>query len=404
MRRKIRYLFLVWAVWSLLFGSYEYMKMQIPGTLRLYKEEAVDVLSADQERISPRQLHLNFSGTVDLTEHSGGSYRAVCKLFGIIGLKTVQIDVVEKNEVIPGGIPVGIYVETDGVFVIGTGQVETLSGQVAEPAVNIVKTGDYITCFNGKKITKKDQISEQMQEFTGGEVVLGIRRNEEDIRVSVTPALTKNGWQLGLWIRDDTQGIGTLTYVTKNREFGALGHGISDNDSGLLMEISEGKLYETKILEIIKGKKGAPGEISGSINYRNRYLYGKILSNSTGGINGIANTHLLEEIDASAVEIALKQEVCEGEAVLLSAVDGSLKEYKIEITDIYVGGYEVNKEMKFKVTDERLLELTGGIVQGMSGSPIIQNGKLVGAVTHVLVNDPTTGYGIFIENMLDAAA
>ncbi|MGN0334620.1 MAG: SpoIVB peptidase [Lachnospiraceae bacterium] len=405
MLKKIsRYLLILWVIWGTAFGSYECLNMRIPEKIRIFQEDAVDVLFNDQEAISPQKLHLDFSGTVAMSENKDGSYQASCKLFGLINLKTVQVDVVTREAVIPGGLQVGIYVETDGVFVIGTGQVETVSGEVAEPAENIIKTGDYIVSFNGKNITGKDQIAEQMKNFQGGEVILGIRRNQETFEVSVTPAQTKEGYCLGIWIRDDTQGIGTLTYLTQDGTFGALGHGISDNDSKLLMEVSGGKLYETKILDIVKGRRGEPGEIAGSINYNKEYLYGQIQKNSDCGIKGTANTHLTEEmkkLNAEPMPIGLKQEIKEGEASILSCVDGTLREYRINITAVDVGESDINKGMKIQVTDENLLMLTGGIIQGMSGSPIIQNGKLVGAVTHVLVNDPTKGYGIFIENMLE---
>ena len=271
------------------------------------------------------------------------------------------------------------------------------------PAKNILKTGDYITSIQGVKIYNKQDLIRNLAQFEGEELVLGIRRNGESIEVAISPVLSENGAQLGIWVRDDTQGVGTLTYLTLDGMFGALGHGISDADSELLMEVSGGKLYDCEIFDITKGKKGMPGKLSGKIIYSASNLYGDVRGNVSGGIYGKGNFHLRENVKNKPIPIALKQEVKEGEASVLSAVSGELKEYQVKLEKVYNGNNDVNKGMLLTVVDEELLSLTGGIVQGMSGSPIIQDGKLVGAVTHVLVNDPTRGYGIFIENMLDAA-
>ena len=392
--------FVIWSIWSSLLTAYELIKLQIPMTLHLYEEEAAEVLSGTQSKLSPRELYLDFAGDVEITETANGSYEAVCNLFGVIPIKTMEVSVVSKEELIPGGIPVGIYVQTDGVFVIGTGKIDTDSGQIESPAKNIIKTGDYITSVQGVSISRKQELIKQLAEFKEEELILGIRRKEENIEVAVHPLIGENGAQIGVWVRDDTQGVGTLTYITESGKFGALGHGISDADSELLMEVSNGRLYDCEIFHITKGQKGTPGKLSGKIVYSQSNLYGEVTGNLSGGIYGTANTHLLESVEYEKMPIALRQEVMEGEAVILSSVDGSLKEYKVEIKKVHKGEEDVNKGMELTVTDERLLELTGGIVQGMSGSPVIQNGRIVGAVTHVFVNNPEKGYGIFIEEML----
>lgn len=403
-KRLCKRLIFAWMLWSTLLTGYEITKMQIPLSMYLYKEDAVAVLSAGQKKISPKQLNLDFSGDIDITQISEHSFEAVCNLFGMIPLTTMEVEVVEKQEVIPGGIAVGVYVQTDGIFVIGTGDVITERGIFESPAKNIVKTGDYITSFQGEEICTKQDLVKKLETFQGEELILGIRRNQEDLQVSIHPVYEEEQCFIGIWVRDDTQGIGTLTYVTEHKKFGALGHGISDTDSEILMEVETGKIYDCEIIGITKGQAGTPGKLSGKIIYNNAHVYGKVSGNLSGGIYGTANEQLLEAVENTSLPIALKQEVQEGEAVILSAVEGTVKEYTVEITKIYRGEADVQKGMEVKVTDERLLALTGGIVQGMSGSPIIQDGKLVGAVTHVLVNDPTTGYGIFIENMLNAAS
>ena len=393
----------IWVLWSSLLTCYEWIRLQIPMTLYLYEEEAKEVLLNGQEKLSAEALYLDFSGDVKLQVSSSGGYEAVCNLFGMIPVKTMEVSVVRRQELIPGGIPVGVYVETEGVFVIGTGKIETEYGQLESPVKNILKTGDYIVRAGGIQIASKQGLIKFMENFQGEELILGIRRNEEYLEVAVRPVTGKNGAQLGVWVRDDTQGVGTLTYVSMDQKFGALGHGISDVDSELLMEVSEGKLYDCEIFEITKGQRGTPGKLSGKIVYSPDNLFGDVTGNLSGGIYGTANNRLMQKLECEPMPIALKQEVSEGEAVILSSVSGELKEYKVEIKKLHRGDDDVNKGMELTVTDSELLALTGGIVQGMSGSPIIQDGKLVGAVTHVLVNDPTRGYGIFIENMLDAA-
>lgn len=380
--------------------GYEVIRLQIPYIMHLYEEDAVAVLSGNGKKLSPEELHLDFAGDIEIARTAEGKYEAVCNLFGVIPLKTMEVKVIHKQELIPGGIPVGIYVQTDGIFVIGTGQIETANGSIESPAKNIIKTGDYITSFQGRKISRKQELINELAGFEGEELVLGIRRNEEDLEILIRPVHGESGAQIGVWVRDDTQGVGTLTYITEDGEFGALGHGISDEDSELLMEVSEGKLYDCEILQIIKGQKGVPGRLSGKIIYSQSNLYGKVSGNLSGGIYGTANAHLLESVETNYMPIALKQEIQEGTATIRCSVDGSVKEYTVEIKKVHKGEEDVNKGMELTVTDAALLELTGGIVQGMSGSPIIQNGKIIGALTHVFVNDPVKGYGIFIEDML----
>ena len=302
-----RRLLFIWVLWSTLLTGYELIKLQIPMTMRLYEDDAVEVLSGSEKRISPEKIHLDFAGDVQLTASEDGTYQADCKLFGVIPLKTVEIEVVSREELIPGGIPVGIYIETEGVFVIGTGEIETDTGEIESPAKNILKTGDYIISFDGQEISGKKELMELLEDFEGEEAVLGVRRNQECIEVAIKPVYVDDACNLGVWVRDDTQGVGTLTYVSGDRRFGALGHGISDSDSNLLMESSEGRLYDCEILAIIKGEKGTPGKLSGKIIYGNRYLYGEVTENISGGVYGTANEKLLQKLEYETMPIALKQ-------------------------------------------------------------------------------------------------
>ncbi|MCC8162678.1 MAG: SpoIVB peptidase [Lachnospiraceae bacterium] len=321
-----------------------------------------------------------------------------------LGLKEVSVQAVERASVIPGGVPIGVYLETRGVYVVGTSEVASADGLMREPALQIVKAGDYILAVNGKPVEDKDELIACIQANKTETMVLKLNRGGEELKVRLNAVQTDVGdYKLGIWVKDDIQGIGTLTYMTSDGSFGALGHGITDSDTGELLDAAGGSLYDTTILDIVKGVRGTPGELSGSITYSERHVRGTILQNTQAGIFGEADGILAGELGSETVEVAFRQEVETGTAVLRSAVSGELKDYEIEITEIRLNESDVNKGMVFRVTDQELLELTGGVIQGMSGSPILQNGRLIGAVTHVFVNEPAKGYAIFAETMVSAA-
>ncbi len=207
--------------------------------------------------------------------------------------------------------------------------------------------------------------------------------------------------KLGIWVRDNAQGLGTVTFLNTNSQFGALGHGIHDVDTNTLLDIHAGTVYETSIRDIQKGQDGTPGGMEGIIVYNNYNVLGSITLNTDCGIFGTIDRIDALFADQTPIETAVKEEIVEGPAVIRCAVEGTVKDYEIRVTKIDKNTSEVNKGIVIEVTDDRLLSVTGGIVQGMSGSPIIQNGKLIGAVTHVFVHDATKGYGIFIENMMN---
>lgn len=308
---------------------------------------------------------------------------------------------VSNKMVIPGGMPIGIYMKTDGVLVLGTDSIEGKDGQEYQPAKNLVKEGDYIVSINTEEVSSKKELVSKMASLDTNEVVLSLRREEELIDVKIKAVQGTNGdYKLGIWVRDSVQGLGTLTFVTTDNQFGALGHGIHDTDTDELIEMEEGRVYETKILRIEKGEKGSPGGMEGMIVYNRYNILGTIEKNTDIGIFGtLKNAESLTRQE-EAVPVCAKDDVKTGAAVIRCCVEGTVKEYEIEIQKINYFARETNKGMVIKVVDEELLEITGGIVQGMSGSPILQDGKIVGAVTHVFVNDPAKGYGIFIEEML----
>ena len=316
--------------------------------------------------------------------------------------KEVSAGTGSENLLIPGGMPIGIYMETDGVMVLGTDEIKSSDGSSTSPAKHLVKDGDYIVGIDEEEVENKQELIEVMQNLSKKTVILHLRRKMEYIDVKIHPAKDEEGkYKLGIWVRDNVQGLGTITFLNANSEFGALGHGIHDVDTSELLEISEGTLYETSIQNIKKGQNGSPGGMEGIIVYNHYNVLGSITSNTETGIYG-----KIDRVDKvfkkqEAYPAGSKEEIKTGKAYIRCAVSDEVKDYEIQITKIDLHPGEVNKGIEIRVTDEELLRITGGIVQGMSGSPILQDGKIVGAVTHVFVQDSTKGYGIFIENMLE---
>lgn len=308
----------------------------------------------------------------------------------------------ENDTVLLGGMPVGIYMETDGVMVLNTEKIEGIDGKEHEPAADVVESGDYITAVNHHEISGKADLLSAVDQIDGDDVVLTLRRGEDTMDRKISPIECEPGqYKLGIWVRDNVQGLGTITFLTEQSRFGALGHGISDTDTNMLMTIDSGRVYRTSIQDITKGYSGSPGTMEGIIVYNKYNILGTIDKNTETGIYGT-----IEKIDELfdeqiPIETASKDEIEIGDAKIRCYIDNEIKEYDIKVTDIDMTSSEVNKGLVIQVTDPELLEKTGGIIQGMSGSPIIQNGKLIGAVTHVFVQDSTKGYGIFIENMLN---
>lgn len=312
----------------------------------------------------------------------------------------VNADTSEKL-LIPGGMPIGIYLETEGVLVLGTDAITGEDGLNYEPAAHLVKQGDYIVGMDDETIKNKSELIECVNQLDHNDVILKIRREEQLIDVKMKAVKCgKDEYKLGIWVRDNAQGLGTVTFLNADSQFGALGHGIHDVDTNELLEISDGMLYSTSIKDIQKGEDGLPGGMEGIIIYNNYNILGSITENTEEGIFGKVDRVETLFSDEKPMEAAKLEEIKEGKATIRCAVDGTVREYEIRISKVDTGAKEVNKRIVLEVTDEELLELTGGIVQGMSGSPIIQDDKIIGAVTHVFVHDPTKGYGIFIEDML----
>ncbi len=342
--------------------------------------------------IENNDAHPAFSNN---NENSGKTSTNI-KLLGAFPVKEISVNSGVRQYVIPGGELVGIRLKTDGVLIVGTECFETENG-TADPAKNAgIEVGDTLKSIDDITISTNSQLAELISGCEGESLSVEIERDGQVFEVTLTPEISAltGVYKCGLWIRDSTGGIGTLTYCDlENGTFASLGHGIYDTDTGKLMPTASGKLSDATLSGVRKGTNGTAGELKGSISGE---AYGDIISNNENGIYGTVSFF---DLNSEALPVAYDSEIKTGYAQIISTVRGNEKEYfDIEIQKINYDSE--NKNMIIKVTDETLLELTGGIVQGMSGSPIIQNGMLVGAVTHVFVNDPTKGYGITINNML----
>lgn len=317
------------------------------------------------------------------------------KLFGLLPLKSVTVDVYDRILVYAGGMPFGVKLHTQGVIVVGIAP-----GDSQSPAYNAgIRVKDIITSISGKPVNSIEEVTSIVEASEGKPLDFTVTRGDSEYTFKVTPSFDKNEnkYKAGIWIRDSTAGIGTITYIIpKTLEFGGLGHGICDVDTGDLMPLLTGSVSDVTISGITRGRIGLPGELKG---YFGAERMGSLLANTNVGVYGVLSC-MPEQVASEPIPIALRHEVREGDAVIYTTVDGNcIGQYSVKISNINRTDGET-KSFVVTITDPKLLELTGGIVQGMSGSPIIQDGKLIGAVTHVMINDPTKGYGIFIEAML----
>lgn len=305
-------------------------------------------------------------------------------------------------QVIPVGEIVGIKLYTSGVLVVGTSGIEGEDGQTYKPYEDTeIQEGDSIISVNDNIVNNTEELIDAINMYDGEKIKIIYVRNNEERTCEITPVKDKVGkYKIGLWVRDSAAGVGTVTfYSDQTQSFAALGHAITDIDTGDIIQTSSGEIDSVNIISIVKGQERQPGKVQGTMKQNS--VIGKIYKNTQYGIYGIINNSTNIGIDYSRkMYVASRQEINLGEATILSNIDGKVKEYKIEIQKTYLNNNYDNKSMVIKVTDEELLNKTGGIVQGMSGSPIIQNGKFCGAITHVFVRDPSVGYAVFADKMI----
>ena len=320
-------------------------------------------------------------------------------------LTTLRKEKRKEIEVYPGGISIGVKINNKGALVVGYSDISTHDGLSESPGKMAgIELGDIIEEVNGENIETCSDLISKVKTCRNDEMTVKILRGNSELTKKISLIKEDNEYKIGLWVRDSTAGIGTLTFYDKDsKTFGALGHPITDGDTNVSFNIKSGTLLRSSVLSIKKGERGNPGEIKGLFINENESI-GNIEKNTNSGIYGDASVELINPNFNKAMTVAYRDEIKDGHAQIITTVeDGGAKAYDIEILKLLPQDEPGSKSMIIKIVDPVLLEKTGGIVQGMSGSPIIQNGKIIGAVTHVLINKPDVGYGIYIEWMLQDA-
>ena len=377
----------------------------IPKKIMLFKGEKINVKTIFGISLENNDLDFEtiLTSSEAINKQETGTTKYIVKLFGIFDVKDVDVSVIERIKVIPIGQVSGIKLYTSGVLVVGMSEIKGEDNLKYRPYENLgIQEGDTIVQVNNRSVIDTKDLIDIVNHSKGESINIKYVRNEEIQECNIKPVKISNTeYKLGLWVRDSAAGIGTMTYIEpKTNKFAALGHGITDIDTGNVLSISKGQLITTKIVSLIKGTNGNPGRIQGSINEQSKI--GKIEKNSIFGIYGtIEDITKVNPYNNQAIDVATRSEIQLGDATILCSIDGKkIEEYRIQIDKIYINNDYNNKSMLIKVTDEELLKKTGGIIQGMSGSPVIQNGKFIGAITNVLINDPTKGYVVFGDLMV----
>lgn len=377
----------------------------IPEKIIIYEGEDLNIkkifgISIEQESETSSVL-TSSEGSLNNTVNKNVENLEV-KLFNK-NVKNLDVNIIEKTQVIPIGLVSGIKLYTSGALVVGMSEIKGLDNQKYKPYEGSgIEEGDTIIQIGENEINNADDLVNAVNQSNGEELNIFYIRNGRKEETRIYPLKTgENEYKLGLWVRDSAAGIGTMTYYEpKTGNFAALGHGIADIDTGELIDVGNGEFITTKVLSIIKGENGTPGKIQGSINDQSQI--GTITKNSAFGIYGkVTDISKVSANSGKIMDVALRKDIKLGKATMLCSLDEkNAEEYEIEIEKIYLNNDYDNKSMLIKVTDKRLIEKTGGIIQGMSGSPVIQNGKFIGAVTNVLVSDPTQGYVVFGDIMI----
>lgn len=386
--------------------------IQLPKEITLFEGQEFSFQKSHPVSAEMNNSNLSVSvddtdNTVSLNANKYGKNEMLLELAGF-PIKKVDVNVLKDFKVIPGGQSIGVKLNTVGVLVVGHHQVAAVEGKQSPGEEAGIKVGDIITKINGKQIEKMSDVAPFVQEAgeTGKPLQIEISRESGKVTTELKPQKEKDEekFKLGLYIRDSAAGIGTMTfYHPESKKYGALGHVISDMDTKKPIVVEDGQIVRSTVTSIEKGSNGDPGEKLARFS-SDKEVIGNIQRNSPFGIFGKLNRDIENGVMDKALPIALSHQVKEGPAQILTVVDNDeVKLFDIDIVSTIPQKFPATKGMVLKVTDKELLDKTGGIVQGMSGSPIIQDGKVVGAVTHVFVNDPTSGYGVHIEWMLNEA-
>jgi stage IV sporulation protein B len=406
MRQKKIFFLLI--VFTILF-FYTINLNTIPEKIILFQNQKLEIgslrgINIDSEKgEKTEEKNQLFSKLTSIDGDVLGEIKLKINAFGKVPLKEVTVNVIPNVSVIPCGNAIGVRLYSEGVLVVGKSKVEGLDKNLYEPCKDLnIEQGDIIFEINNTKIENISELISVVNANGGNKANIKFKRDNSIFEGSIIPvkSIDDNMFRIGLWVRDGAMGIGTLTfYEPKGNYYGALGHGISDIDTKDLLKINDGTLNEAKIISVNKGKKSNPGELRGSLISNN--IIGSVDENNSYGIYDVYNSTNSLYRGKSPIPVAARNEIKEGRATILCTVEGTVpREYDIQIERILNLSSDSTKSMIIRVVDPELLAKTGGIVQGMSGSPIIQNGKFIGAITHVFVNDPTKGYGVFGDLML----
>lgn len=393
MKKKIIMLLLVFFL--LLIYIYTLVINYIPDKITLFEGEELSLKTFVGIGLERQDESLTVSSATN--SRSIGKEKVAVNLFDKLLIKNIDVSVIPKTKIIPVGSIAGLKLYTNGVLVVGMSEIE---GEKPYEHTGI-EEGDTILKINNDMVNSTDDLIQKVNMSKGNEIKVQYIHDNQSKECSIKPVAVKNEYKIGLWVRDSAAGVGTVTfYEPATQKFGALGHGITDIDTGELIDIASGEFVSANILNIKKGENGNPGKIQGTIEEQD--TIGNIDKNTQFGIYGkMKNISNLNIDKSKEMEVALRDEIKLGKATILCSLDNrKVEEYEIEIKKIYKENNYNNKSMEIKITDEKLIEKTGGIIQGMSGSPIIQNGKFIGAVTHVLVNSSTEGYAIFGDLMI----
>lgn len=386
-------------------GEKRILNFNLPFSISAKLEEENKIMQVNG--LVQNNYQLNLNEPIKLQTSNTGEIGVQLKLFGVIPIKNMKVKVLPDVKLYPGGQSIGVKLKTEGVIVVGLSEIIGEDGKSYCPGLDAnVNVGDIIYKINGKRVNTAEDVSRIVNHLTNQPVELNIKRKNRWEKISIKPIKDEvdGQYKIGLWVRDNTAGIGTLTFYHEgSNKYGALGHAITDVTTGIIMPVNDGEIVSAKVGSVLHGEKGKPGEIRG-IFYNEDKVIGNIEKNTSQGLYGSTYTKLINNKITKPISIGLQQHIKEGPAKILTTIEGNqVEQFDVEIEKIVPQSKKSEKGMIIQVTDSELLKKTGGIVQGMSGSPIIQNNKLVGAVTHVFVNDPTKGYGIFIEWMLEEA-
>ncbi len=374
-------------------------KLPLKATIEC-DDEIISCLKVNNKLISGGGSIFNIKEIETIESEKSGKATMTLSAFGL-PVKKVAIDILPDIEVIPCGVTASVKINTSGVMVLGTQSVDGDDGKKYNPSDGILKSGDLIIEANKENLQNKEQFGKIIKD-SKEDIEVKVKREDSEFTAKIKPVLGKDDKEnkIGVWVRDGTCGIGTITYYNPStNRFAALGHGILDVDTKQILNVKNGELKLADISTVVKGKKGAPGELIGET--KGSPVIGHVEHNSPYGIYGSMDISSITKMPSKKYKIGLSDKVHEGPATIFSTVNGTkVEEYDIFIETVNRNNLEDGKGMVIRITDPKLLSRTNGIVQGMSGSPIIQDGKIIGAVTHVFVQDPYKGYGIFIENML----